>query len=216
VSERVIADEPPQTGEPAGAVADLVPVLRSIVPARVTRQQDAEDLVHDTLLRVLAAKDRAQPRLLERPAARDDILTVPISTDPDIVAVRQAARDLAVRAGFSGADLTLLATAVSEVARNIVRFAGAGEVRVELLTPRRGVRVVARDAGPGIADVDAALAEGFSTSDGLGLGLPGSRRLMDEFELSSEVGRGTTITMTKWFDRDAGGMRERVTAPLQV
>ena len=85
------------------------------------------------------------------------------------------------------------------MARNIVRFAGFGEVVVELLDqPRRGVRVVARDTGPGIADVEQALTDGYSTYHGLGLGLPGARRLMDEFAIMSEIGRGTTVTMTKW------------------
>jgi len=88
---------------------------------------------------------------------------------------------------------------VSEVARNIVRFAGAGEVVIELIDgPRQGVQIVARDAGPGILDVDLALTDGYSTYDGLGLGLPGARRLMDEFAVASEPGRGTTVTMTKW------------------
>lgn len=146
---------------------------------------------------------RLSEALLGRGPTRDDLATLPIGSDPDIVRARKAARELAERAGFSRTDLTLLATAVSEVARNIVRFAGSGEVTIELLAPRRGVRVVARDTGPGIADVTAALTDGYSTSDGLGLGLPGSRRLMDEFELDSHVGRGTTITMTKWFDRKA-------------
>jgi anti-sigma regulatory factor (Ser/Thr protein kinase) len=93
----------------------------------------------------------------------------------------------------------VIATAVSEIARNIVRFAGRGEVVIELLEqPRPGVRVVARDAGPGIADIERALTDGYSTYRGLGLGLPGARRLMDEFSVVSEVNRGTTVTMTKW------------------
>ena len=122
----------------------------------------------------------------------------PGPADADIVAARKAARELAARLGFSSTDLTVLATAVSEVSRNIVRFAGRGVV-VELLEqPRRGVRVIARDAGPGIPDVEQALADGYSTYHGLGLGLPGARRLMDEFSVVSEVGRGTTVTMTKW------------------
>jgi RNA polymerase sigma factor (sigma-70 family) len=360
VSERVVADEPPGHSEPGGDVADLIPMLRRIVAARVGNHPAAEDVVQETLVRVLAARDRIEPGMLEpyaiatvrnvvatlwrqqdrsarnqhrahdpsepeqaedlvvaseeqaamaqaigrltdrerqallahdvdgqdtrsladeagstagavaaslkrtrarlrveyllamekvepptercrpvllalssadrrrqgevdaaqhllecelcarlsepllgRGQTRDDIVTVPIGADPDIVTARKAARELAVRAGFTGADLTLLATAVSEVARNIVRFAGSGEVTVELLGPRRGVRVVARDAGPGISDLDSALTDGYTTSDGLGLGLPGSRRLMDEFDISSEVGRGTTVTMTKWFDRKA-------------
>ena len=100
---------------------------------------------------------------------------------------------------FSRTDLTVIATAVSEIARNVVRFADAGEIIIEQLEdPRRGIRVVCRDTGPGIEDVDKALRDGHSTYDGLGLGLPGARRLMDEFAIVSERGRGTTVTMTKW------------------
>jgi len=137
--------------------------------------------------------------LMERGDQRDHEVRIPIRTDADIVAARQGARELAARLGFSRTDLTLIATAVSEVSRNIVRFAGAGEVVVELLEePRRGVQVVARDTGPGIPDVEQALTDGYSTYHGLGLGLPGARRLMDEFAVVSEAGRGTTVTMTKW------------------
>ena len=166
------------------------------------RRRQAETDAAQHLLECELCAGLSEP-LLSRGPTRDDLATLPIGSDPDIVRARKAARELAERAGFSPTDLTLLATAVSEVARNIVRFAGTGEVTIELLAPRRGVRVVARDAGPGIADVSAALTDGYSTSDGLGLGLPGSRRLMDEFEIDSQVGRGTTITMTKWFDRKA-------------
>ena len=136
---------------------------------------------------------------MERGQQRDDEVRIPIRADADIVAARQKVRELAARAGFTGTDLTLIATAVSEVARNIVRFAGHGEVVVEIVDePRRGVRVAARDTGPGIADVEQAMADGYSTYHGLGLGLPGARRLMDEFAVVSETGRGTTVTMTKW------------------
>lgn len=137
--------------------------------------------------------------LMDRGHQRDDEVSIPIRVDADIVRARQAARELAGRLGFSGTDLTVIATAVSEVARNIVRFAGVGEVVVELLEePRRGVHVLARDTGPGIPDVALALTDGYSTYHGLGLGLPGARRLMDEFAVVSETGRGTTVTMTKW------------------
>jgi serine/threonine-protein kinase RsbT len=130
---------------------------------------------------------------------RDDRVRIPIRADADIVTARQAVRELAAKVGFVGTDLTLIATAISEVTRNIVRFASGGEVTVEVLDePRRGLHLVARDTGPGIADVDQALADGYSTNAGLGLGLPGARRLMDEFAVASEVGRGTTVTMTKW------------------
>lgn len=93
----------------------------------------------------------------------------------------------------------MLATAVSEVARNIVRFAGSGEMVVELVeSPRRGVRCIARDTGPGITDIDQALQDGYSTYGGLGVGLAGARRLMDEFAVVSDPGHGTTVTMAKW------------------
>jgi serine/threonine-protein kinase RsbT len=136
---------------------------------------------------------------MERGQQRDDETHIPISGDADVVKARQAARELAARLGFSNTDLTILATAVSEVTRNIVRFAGTGEVVIELVeAPRRGLRVVARDTGPGIPDLEQALTDGYSTCEGLGLGLPGARRLMDEFAVASEPGRGTTVTMAKW------------------
>ncbi len=129
----------------------------------------------------------------------DNEVRIPIQDDPDIVRARRSARDLASRVGFSRTDLTMIATAVSEIARNIVRFAGNGELVIELLdSPRVGVRIVARDTGPGISDIARALTDGYSTYQGLGLGLPGARRLMDEFSVISEVDRGTTVTMTKW------------------
>ena len=131
----------------------------------------------------------------------DDATTrIPVATDADVVVARQAGRDLAGELGFSPTDGTVIATAISEVTRNIVKFAGTGEVRIgSLVEPERcGLVVVARDAGPGIADVDLALSDGHSTYGGLGLGLPGCRRLMDEFVLESQDGRGTTVTMRKW------------------
>ena len=127
-------------------------------------------------------------------------VVVLIRADVDVVIARQKIRTLVSDLRFSGSELTLIATAISEVARNIVSYAGSGEIvmRVVRRGQRRGITVVARDEGPGIADVERAMEDGFSTSRGLGLGLPGSKRLMDEFELVSEVGKGTEITMTKW------------------
>jgi RNA polymerase sigma factor (sigma-70 family) len=172
------------------------PVLLALSGGDRRRQREVDAARH--LLECGLCAQLSQP-LLERAAGRDDQISIPIASDADIVAARQAARELASRLGFGRTDLTLIATAVSEVARNIVRFAGSGEVVVELLDqPRRGVQVVARDTGPGIADVADALRDGYSTYHGLGLGLPGARRLMDEFALVSELGRGTTVTMTKW------------------
>jgi RNA polymerase sigma factor (sigma-70 family) len=109
-------------------------------------------------------------------------------------------RELAAQAGFSATELTIIATAISEIARNIVMFAERGEVVVSLVgeNSRQGVTVVARDSGPGIPDLERALKDGYSGYGGMGLGLPGSRRLMDEFEITSEVDKGTTVTMTKW------------------
>jgi RNA polymerase sigma factor (sigma-70 family) len=136
--------------------------------------------------------------LLERGRPPDEV-RVPVQVDADVIAARQAARDLATRLGFDSTDVTLLATAVSEISRNIVRFADSGEVVFEEIgDPRIGIRIVARDSGPGIQDVGQALQDGYSTYQGLGLGLPGARRLVDEFAVTSEPGRGTTVTMTKW------------------
>ncbi|MGH2770737.1 MAG: anti-sigma regulatory factor [Actinomycetota bacterium] len=133
-------------------------------------------------------------------ASEPDRIRIPIVSDLDLVAARQAGRRLAQELGFSSTDQTLIATAISEVTRNIVQHATRGEVVVSRIHEpgRQGVLVVAQDAGPGIPDVDLALREGYTTGGGLGLGLPGARRLMEEFELSSEVGKGTTVVMKKW------------------
>jgi serine/threonine-protein kinase RsbT len=125
---------------------------------------------------------------------------LPISRDGDIVAARQKGRDLAVQIGISGSDLTLFATAISEIARNIVVYAKQGEIGLSIVERggKRGVLVIARDQGPGIADIERAMRDGFSTGNSLGLGLPGAKRLVDEFEIASTVGEGTTVTMRKW------------------
>ncbi len=172
------------------------PVLLALSGGDRRRQREVDAGRHLLECEVCA---RLSGPLLARGQSRDDEVCIPIRSDADIVAARQAARELAARLGFSRTELTLIATAVSEVTRNIVRFAGTGEVVVELLDrPRPGVHVIARDTGPGIADVEQAMVDGYSTYSGLGLGLPGARRLMDEFAVASEIGRGTTVTMTKW------------------
>lgn len=127
-------------------------------------------------------------------------LVVPIRTEIDVVIARQRARELASELRFSSSELTLIATAISEVARNIVIYAGAGEITFRIIEQgqRRGLVMFASDRGPGIADIERAMQDGYSTSRGLGIGLPGSKRLMDEFAVSSEVGKGTVVTMTKW------------------
>jgi serine/threonine-protein kinase RsbT len=125
---------------------------------------------------------------------------IPIASDLDIVEARTAARTVAACMGFEGADLVVIATAVSEIARNIVAYAKQGEMVLSAvqMNSRRGLQVVVRDQGPGIADVSQAMQDGYSTSQGLGLGLPGSRRLMDEFRIETKIGHGTTVTMRKW------------------
>lgn len=125
---------------------------------------------------------------------------IPIASDLDIIRARQTGRTEASKLGFSSTDLTLIATAISELARNIVMYAKKGEIIVRLVRSpeRQGIIVIARDKGPGIPDVRQTLQDGYSTSRSLGLGLPGVRRLMDEFEIESEVGQGTVVTVKKW------------------
>jgi serine/threonine-protein kinase RsbT len=120
--------------------------------------------------------------------------------DADIVAARQMGRELAARAGFAGRDQVLIATAISEITRNILIYAGSGEVTLAIAAKglRRGITVVVSDQGPGIPNVERAMRDGFSTGKSLGVGLPGARRLMDDFEIVSKVGEGTTVTMSKW------------------
>jgi serine/threonine-protein kinase RsbT len=125
---------------------------------------------------------------------------VAINSAADIVTARQKGRALAMEMGFDGSDLTLIATAISEIARNIVDHAERGEVILEPVQEgnKHGVQIVARDEGPGIPDVAQAMQYGYSTRKGLGVGLPGAKWLMDEFEVDSKVGKGTTVTMKKW------------------
>jgi serine/threonine-protein kinase RsbT len=125
---------------------------------------------------------------------------VSINSDQDIVAARQKGRTLAAALGFSSGDATLIATAISELARNIVTYAKAGEIQIKEVngSTRQGIQLVAHDEGPGIPDIPQALRDGFSTSGSLGLGLPGVKRLMDEFEIVSGETLGTTVTVKKW------------------
>jgi len=129
-----------------------------------------------------------------------DDVRVPIDRDADIVAARQKGRELAARCGFPTTDLAVIATAISELARNIVRYALHGEIVLKLVEEngRRGIEVVASDDGPGIPDVTRAMQDGYSTSGSLGLGLPGTRRLMDDFEIASDFGKGTKVTVRRW------------------
>jgi serine/threonine-protein kinase RsbT len=132
----------------------------------------------------------------------DDETRVRINSDQDIVVARQKGRSLAMALGFSSGDATLLATAISELARNIVSYAKTGDIVVKVIHGSSnsgiGIQVVARDSGPGIADVQQALRDGFSTSGSLGLGLPGVMRLVDEFHIASVESQGTTVSIKKW------------------
>ena len=133
-----------------------------------------------------------------------DKVHIDVECDADIVPARAGGRALASKLGFSRTDATLIATAISEMARNIIVHAGSGEivVRPDHGDNRYGVLVIARDSGPGIPDLEAAMEDGYGTKGGLGLGLPGTRRIMDDFEIETAVGRGTTVTMRKWHVRD--------------
>jgi len=131
----------------------------------------------------------------------EDEIRVPITSDADIVIARQQGRILAEQLGFLATDQTLIATAISEVARNIIKFAKRGEVILSSKSnksSKRGIEVIARDQGPGIADIHLALQDGYSTGNGLGMGLPGCKRLMDDIDIKSELGVGTIVTMKKW------------------
>ncbi len=130
----------------------------------------------------------------------EDEIRVPIASDEDILTARQKGRSLAGGLRFSPGDATLIATAISELARNILTYARSGEIRMKVVdgAGRSGIEVVAHDEGPGIPDVQQAMRDGFSTSGSLGLGLPGVKRLVDEFQIVSVENRGTTVTVRKW------------------
>lgn len=123
-----------------------------------------------------------------------------IDSDQDIVLARQKGRALALEFGFSAGDATLIATAISELARNIVTYAKKGQIALKVVSngTRQGVSIIASDQGPGIPDIRQAMRDGFSTSGSLGMGLPGVRRLVDDFEITSQPGLGTTVVVKKW------------------
>lgn len=128
------------------------------------------------------------------------IMEYPVRTDEDLVRLRALVRERAVEIGLTLVDQTKMVTAASELARNTLRYGGGGEAQIEVVATgsRRGLRITFRDNGPGIADVEQALTDGFTSGSGLGLGLGGAKRLTDEFELATEPGKGTAVTITKW------------------
>lgn len=183
--------------------AQCRPVLLALSGRDRRRQGELDCGGH--LLACTYCEELGRP-LVDR-AGDEDATRIAVGKDADVVLARQTGRELAADLGFTATEGVLIATAISEVTRNIVKFAGTGEVRISRLDEpsRCGLQVVARDAGPGIADVELALSDGHSTYGGLGLGLPGCRRLMDELVLESEVGRGTTVTLRKWRSTDPAG-----------
>lgn len=136
----------------------------------------------------------------------EPVSVIPIESDADVVTARQQARELAGRLELTSTDQTLLATAISEVARNITTYAVRGQVELSVVRDdggREGIRVIARDEGPGIENLEQALQDGYTSGTGLGLGLPGARRLVDDFRIESARGRGTTVTLVMWRRQNA-------------
>jgi serine/threonine-protein kinase RsbT len=133
--------------------------------------------------------------------ADDRASVIPIESDADVVTARQRARAMAGEMELTSTDQTLLATAISEVARNITTYAKRGEVELSVVhddNGRDGIKVIARDQGPGIENLDLALQDGYTSGGGLGLGLPGARRLVDDFHIETAPGQGTTVTLVMW------------------
>ena len=133
--------------------------------------------------------------------ADDPQSVIPIESDADVVTARQQARSMAGDLDLTSTDQTLLATAISEVARNITTYAKRGEVELSVVHDdkgREGIKVIARDHGPGIENLDLALQDGYTSGGGLGLGLPGARRLVDDFHIETAPGQGTTVTLVMW------------------
>ncbi len=130
--------------------------------------------------------------------------TVKIENNMDLVKARQAVRTLALDLGYGIVNQTKLVTAVSELTRNVLLYAGKGEINIELIESgtKKGLKITVTDEGPGIPDVDLAITDGYSSSKGLGKGLSGTKKLMDDFSIKTEVGKGTEVVIIKWTDSD--------------
>ncbi len=129
-----------------------------------------------------------------------DCVTVPIACDADVLGAGQRGRELAGHLAFPAGDQTVIAAAIAEIGQNIIRYADRGEMEIRVVEhgDSNAIAVIARDEGPGIPDVDLAMQDGYSSTNARGLGLPGASRLMDEFQIRSAPGSGTTVTMKKW------------------
>jgi RNA polymerase sigma factor (sigma-70 family) len=185
-----------EMGEPVSLTPRCRPVLLALSAGDRRRQHELDAGHH--LLECDACAGLSE-ELFER-RKPGGATRIRVERDADVVNARQRGHQAAIEAGLTGSEATMVSTAISEIARNIVQFAHRGEVVIARVEDgaQSGVTITARDAGPGIVDVEAAMADGASSYGGMGLGLPGARRLMDEFDIASEVGRGTTVTMTKW------------------
>jgi serine/threonine-protein kinase RsbT len=158
------------------------------------------DIVDEKGLKEAGAPPAREQRSQLAEVSVGRVTEVSVQSEADIVAARQEGRRFTSELGFNSTDSTHVVTAISELARNIFLYAGAGEIVLTRLVegPKRGVAVLARDEGPGIDDIRQAMQDGYSTSGSLGLGLGGARRLMDEFDIESRPGKGTTVTAVKW------------------
>ena len=133
------------------------------------------------------------------PPMTDAVVTLPLRSSEDVVRMRQVVREQCVKQGFTLVDQTKLVTAASELARNVIDYGGGGKVAVELAqNPRKGVRLVFSDEGPGIPDINLALKDGYTSGSGLGLGLGGAKRLSSEFQIDSKPGQGTRVVIARW------------------
>jgi serine/threonine-protein kinase RsbT len=140
------------------------------------------------------------PKIVEKPMVKSK--QIPVNNDLDIVSARVEGRNMAKMLGFGVIDRARIATAISELARNLILYTDGGHIALQVIEDkgRIGIQVVCTDEGPGIADIELVMQDGYSSQRGLGMGLPGTRRLMDEFEIESELDIGTTVTVRKWLN----------------
>lgn len=166
----------------------------------ITTSMDSRTNMRPPTLPKAAGMQRADVPERSMPKSAMPGVSMPLRFDTDVLKARQEGKTLAATLRFSTSELTTIATAISEIARNTVLYAKGGKIMLDIVQQgsKRGLQVIAKDQGPGIPDLELAMQDGYTTSHGLGIGLPGAKRLMDEFEIESETGKGTTVTMMKW------------------